>query len=106
MEGHVGVKSVRPHDTPHQNWPRRVPCWFPRSSPFSSPFSGGSKNHAQREVMMFFEFGAALANNTQVPFSEMDETVETHYQVSLKTAKGQDGGNQSPVSQFRPVFGR
>ena len=41
------------------------------------------KHHVVRGVMMFYEFGAALAQNMGVPVSEVEETVETYHQVSL-----------------------
>ena len=42
--------------------------------------------------MKFYESGAALAQDMGVSVSKMEESIEAHYQASLKTAKDLDGG--------------
>ena len=42
--------------------------------------------------MKFYESGAALAQDTGVPVSKMEESIDAHDQASLKTAKDPDGG--------------
>ena len=40
--------------------------------------------------MKFYESGAALAQDTGVPVSKMEESSEAHYQASLKTTEDPD----------------
>ena len=40
--------------------------------------------------MKLYESGAALAQDMGVPVSKMEESIEAHYQASLKTAKDPD----------------
>ena len=42
--------------------------------------------------MKFYESGAALAEDMGVPVSKMQDSVEAHYQASLKTTEDTDGG--------------
>ena len=43
-------------------------------------------------VLKFYESGAALAQDMGVPVSKMEESIEAHYQASLKAAADPDGG--------------
>ena len=42
--------------------------------------------------MKFYESGAALAQDMGVPVLKMEESIEAHYQASVKTAEDPDGG--------------
>ena len=48
--------------------------------------------YSGREVMKFYESGAAFAQDIGVPVSKMEESSEAQHLASLKTAEDPDGG--------------
>ena len=49
------------------------------------------KHYTGRRVTKFYESGAALVLDTGVLVSKMEESIDVHYQASLKTAQNPDG---------------
>merc|ERR1712136_677436 len=73
-------------------WKNKPPFRLALNKAASDEIAWHCKHYTGRGVMKFYESGAALALDMGVPVSKMEESIEAHYQASLKTAKDPDGG--------------
>jgi len=73
-------------------WKNKPPFRLALNKAASDEIAWHCKHYTGRGVMKFYESGAALAQDMGVPVSKMEESIEAHYQASLKMAKDPDGG--------------
>ena len=73
-------------------WKNKPPFRLALNKAASDEIAWHCKHYTGRGVMKFYESGAALAQDMGVSVSKMEESIEAHYQASLKTAKDPDGG--------------
>ena len=65
-------------------WKNKPPFRLALNKAASDEFAWHCKHYTGRGTMKFYESGSALAQDMGVPVSKMEETVEAHYQTSLK----------------------
>merc|ERR1711868_91945 len=73
-------------------WKNKPPFRLALNKAASDEIAWHCKHYTGRGVMKFYESGAALAQDMGVSVSKMEESIEAHYQASLKTAEDPDGG--------------
>ena len=73
-------------------WENKPPFRLALNKAASDEIAWHCRHYTGRGVMKFFESGAALADDKRVPVSKMQDSVEAHYQASLKPAEDPDGG--------------
>merc|ERR1719383_79528 len=73
-------------------WKNKPPFRLALNKAASDEIAWHCKHYTGRGVMKFYESGAALAQDMGVPVSKMEESIEAHYQASLKAAADPDGG--------------
>merc|ERR1719330_2068319 len=74
-------------------WKSKPPFRLALNKAASDEIIWHCKHYTGRGVMKFYESGAALAKDMNVPLSVLEETTEAHYQAAKKTEKDPDGGS-------------
>ena len=69
-------------------WKNKPPFRLALNMAASDEIGWHCKHYIGRGLMKFYESGAAVAQDVGVPVSKMEESIEAHYQASLKNGRG------------------